>query len=78
MFLESSVRRGTKYLYEIECFRGLAVVLVFGFHVWGISFGAKAESIITIGLCGGGTHGCHAVLCFKWVFIEFAVASLDQ
>lgn len=44
MFLESSVRRGTKYLYEIECFRGLAVVLVFGFHVWGISFGEQKPS----------------------------------
>lgn len=44
MFLESGVRRGTKYLYEIECFRGLAVVLVFGFHVWGISFGEQKPS----------------------------------
>ena len=44
MFLENGVRRGTKYLYEIECFRGLAVVLVFGFHVWGISFGEQKPS----------------------------------
>ena len=47
MFLESGVRRGTKYLYEVECFRGLAVVLVFGFHVWGISFGEQKPSLLS-------------------------------
>ncbi len=47
MFLKNGVRRGTKYLYEIECFRGLAVVLVFGFHVWGISFGDSKPSSLS-------------------------------
>lgn len=47
MFLQNGARRGTKYLYEIECFRGLAVVLVFGFHVWGISFGDSKPSSLS-------------------------------
>lgn len=38
-FLLVGVRPGTDYLFELECLRGLAVFLVFAFHVWGITFG---------------------------------------
>ena len=27
------------YLHEVECLRGLAILLVFAYHAWGISFG---------------------------------------
>lgn len=32
------------YLYEVECLRGLAISLVFAYHVWGISFGEGDSS----------------------------------
>ena len=33
----SSMR--SAYLHEVECLRGLAILLVFAYHAWGISFG---------------------------------------
>jgi peptidoglycan/LPS O-acetylase OafA/YrhL len=35
--LDAGVRVGTRYLYELECIRGLAILLVFLFHAYGIS-----------------------------------------
>jgi len=34
-----SSRTRSAYLHEVECLRGLAITLVFAYHVWGISFG---------------------------------------
>lgn len=46
-FLDSEVRtglRGGGYLPELECLRGLAVLLVFLFHAWGVTTGGGPGS----------------------------------
>jgi peptidoglycan/LPS O-acetylase OafA/YrhL len=40
--LKTGIRPGSAYIYELECVRGLAILLVFLFHAYGISVGNKS------------------------------------
>jgi peptidoglycan/LPS O-acetylase OafA/YrhL len=42
--LESGIRAGSPYLYEVECIRGLAILLVFLFHAYGVSVGGGNQA----------------------------------
>ena len=42
--LQSGLRPGVPYIFELECVRGLAILLVFLFHVYGISMGAEGKT----------------------------------
>ncbi len=39
--LKSGLRGSTPYLYELECLRGVAILMVFAFHAYGISLGTE-------------------------------------
>lgn len=55
--LKSGLRGGTPYLYELECLRGLAIVMVFAFHAYGISLGGdiREHSIIASFVVSGNS-----------------------
>lgn len=44
MELQSGLRPGLPYILELECIRGLAILLVFMFHVYGISLGTEGRT----------------------------------
>jgi len=37
--LQTGIRAGASYIFELECVRGIAILLVFAFHVYGVSMG---------------------------------------
>ena len=41
--LNAGIRSGSTYFYELESIRGLAILLVFLFHAYGISTGGKPQ-----------------------------------
>ena len=55
--LEAGLRGKGRYLYELECIRGLAILLVFLFHAYGATGYPEAETpgIIRSYLIGGNT-----------------------
>lgn len=56
--LEAGVRAGTSYIYELECLRGLAILLVFLFHVWGISMaGGGGQPSVAMSFVVSGNTG---------------------
>lgn len=38
--LKTGIRQGSAYIYELECIRGVAILLVFLFHAYGINMGS--------------------------------------
>lgn len=50
--------RGGRYLFELECIRGLAIALVFLFHAWGITVGrVEGEVPFWLGYVVAGNTG---------------------
>ncbi|WP_116367390.1 acyltransferase family protein [Parahaliea mediterranea] len=43
--LAAGVRRPSSYRYELECLRGLAILLVFLFHAYGVTWGAENAQV---------------------------------
>lgn len=55
---QAGIRGTTTYLYELECLRGLAILMVFLFHVYGISYGsAPQEASLIMSFIVGGNSG---------------------
>jgi peptidoglycan/LPS O-acetylase OafA/YrhL len=56
--LKSGVRNQNSYIYELESIRGIAVLLVFLFHIYGISFAGKnPENSFLVSFIAGGNTG---------------------
>lgn len=56
--LKSGVRNQSSYIYELESIRGIAVLLVFFFHIYGISLAEnKPEVSFFMGYIAGGNTG---------------------
>ncbi|MFT5709791.1 MAG: peptidoglycan/LPS O-acetylase OafA/YrhL [Halioglobus sp.] len=55
--LKSGLRGSTPYLYELECLRGLAILMVFAFHAYGVSLGAdmRQHSIMASFMVSGNS-----------------------
>ncbi|WP_146004272.1 acyltransferase family protein [Halioglobus japonicus] len=56
--LSAGMRGKGTYLLELECIRGLAILLVYLFHVWGITFGRHQGGVsFGLGYVLGGNTG---------------------
>lgn len=55
--LQTGIRAGASYIYELECVRGIAILLVFAFHVYGVSMGdsAREPTLLNSFMIGGNT-----------------------
>lgn len=56
--LKAGVRHESNYLHQLECLRGVAILLVFLFHVYGISYGkASGKPTLLESYVTGGNTG---------------------